>query len=228
MLDFGDVWPYFSEAHQANTKILNNSHPTLPLVLYKRLKQHMWYKCFFISVLNLIDTKLHTLSRKIKAHLSSFHTQKIDSKHRLVNISRNDLYSRETNIISSWVVDFHTERLLRLLLQVVHIDQNLHWAGTLAGGESQSDGVTLSPADLNTMNTTQWTCLIFIWKLCEDEWSFFFSSASSTKWMYPCPHAQSPFFSDNERSFFACDNSLLFLAGLFENFMISFVFWGHY
>lgn len=38
--------------------------------------------------------------------------------------------------MSSWIVDFNAERLLRLLLRVVHIDQYLHRASTLAGGES--------------------------------------------------------------------------------------------
>lgn len=57
-------------------------------------------------------------------------------------------------IISLWVVDLHAERLLCLLLQVVHVHQYLHWAGTLARGKSESDSVTLSPADLKTVNTT--------------------------------------------------------------------------
>lgn len=59
--------------------------------------------------------------------------------------------------MSSWIVDFNAERLLRLLLRVVHIDQYLHRASTLAGGESEPDSVTLSTADLNTVNTTNIT-----------------------------------------------------------------------
>lgn len=57
--------------------------------------------------------------------------------------------------IGSGVVDLHAEGLLRLLLQVVDVDQYLQRAGTLAGGESQSDGVALSRADLRTVNATR-------------------------------------------------------------------------
>lgn len=55
--------------------------------------------------------------------------------------------------VRSGVADFHTERLLRFLLRVVHVDQDLHGTRTLAGGEPQSDGVTLRPAELSAANT---------------------------------------------------------------------------
>lgn len=73
--------------------------------------------------------------------------------------------------LDSRVGDSDTERLLRLLLQVVHKHQDLQRAGALAGGEAQADGVALSPAHLNTAEQ----CFTFIPGLPQAHCDFYLS-----------------------------------------------------
>lgn len=82
---------------------------------------------------------------------------------------------KQTN--SSRVFDFDTERLLRLLLQVIDIDQDLHWTRTLTWSKPQSDGVTLPTTNLDTGNTNNIQPSVQVW---DHESSFFCPLVSIT------------------------------------------------